>query len=266
MTNSRRGFGVVLALAVVSLACGSAVPTGVSTGAPTSSSEPTLSSPAGNPCPTANPRPGPTTAAPLRTPVGAFAGKNGGSVVFAIVESVDAGAQLFVVTFPNSSTGGLAAGAPPTVRATLRVTSASVLQQVAARKTRLVAGLTPASMALPLGPGAPAVPAKAPVVLIGVDECGLEIQHTATVNQAAAAGSTEWALAAPLGRAFPAGANVVVAEVKALQLSDLQSGDTLIGTSGQLLFGLVFVGSAPDFVLTRLLRACKDDPCPRLAL
>jgi hypothetical protein len=215
-------------------------------------------------CPTATTRPAPTPAAALPTPVGAFTGKNGGNIVFALVESVDLPAQQLTVTFSNFSTGGLPSGAPPTARASLRVTSASVLQQVAARSIPLAAGLTASSTTLPLSAGAPAIAAKAPVVVIGTDECRLEVRQPANVNQAAPAGASEWILAAPFGRVFSAEARVVVPEVKTLALGDLKPGDLLSGTSGPLLFGLVFSGSAPDFVLTRLLRACKDDPCPRL--
>lgn len=182
--------------------------------------------------------------------------------MFAFVESVDVAGQRITVTFPNSSTGGLATFAAPGARVTVRVTSGSVLQQIVAYEIPLTAPVPVAGTKLVIADGAPAQPARAPVIVIGLDTCGgITSTVRTTLTQAVVAGSNEWTITTALGTLLPQGA-VISSALAPLALSDLKEGDVLVGSSGPLLFGLVFSGRAPDYVLTRLLRACRHEPCP----
>jgi hypothetical protein len=258
---------------VVAMACGSSAGPGAAASTPPATSSVVAATPpaTASSCPTAAPRAQPTPIAPLPTPVAAFVG-TGGNQIFARVESVDVSGQQVTVTFPRGSTGTGSNTASPaqtpgpaTWQATLRVTAASVLQQLATTSVSLAMPIEPTATILPLAPGAPAVTAKSGVVVMGLDACKLEVRQPATLAQSAPAGAGEWVLAAAVGKAFGPGSTVVAAEVKPLPLGDLKPGDLLAGVSGPLLFGLTFSGTAPNLVLTRLLRACKDDPCPRLS-
>lgn len=270
---------VTLALAAIfGVMCGTAGPSspaseGFASGSPASGpigSAPAVAATVGTPptpAPTltACPSPARRAAALPSRPTGsvaAFAGENGASKVVAFVESVDLAGQRITLTFPNSSTGGLATPAAAISRVTVRVTSASVLQQVVASEMPLTAPVPVAGTKLTIASGAPALPARAPVVVIGLDQCGV-ITSTVrtTLTQPVAAGSTEWTIATPLGTLLPTGA-VVSSALVPLALSDLNEGDVLVGSGGALIFGLVFSGRAPDYVLTRLLRPCRHDPCP----
>ena len=223
------------------------------------------STPTPAPAMTACPSPARRAAAlpdPRPGSVAPFAGESGASKVFAFVESVDLAGQRITLTFPNSSTGGLATPAAANSRVTVRVTSASMLQQIVASEIPLTAPVPVASTKLAVANGAPALPARAPVVVIGLDACGVITSTVRTMlTQAVAAGSAEWTIATALGTLLPQGA-VVSSALVPLALSDLKEGDVLAGPGGTLIFGLVFSGRAPDYVLTRLLRACRHDPCP----
>lgn len=199
----------------------------------------------------------------MRTPIATFTGSTGTSAVFALVESVDMGGATLTAVFPRASTGGASAADPPSWRVTLRITGASVVQKVATTFVPLADAVGPAATTLTFKAAAPAVAAKAPAILLSTDECGLEVRQSVTITQAAAAGAREWTMAAPLGRALSANTSAVIAELKPLALADLNPGDLLVGPGSGATFGLVFNGSAPNFVLTRLVRECKDDPCPR---
>jgi hypothetical protein len=120
-----------------------------------------------------------------------------------------------------------------------------------------------AGATLALARSGPALPARAAVVVLGVDACRvITTTVRTTLTQAVAAGSREWTISTPLGTALPQG-TVVYSQLLPLALSDLKEGDALLGPGGSsLLFGLVFEGRAPDFTLTRLLRACRESPCP----
>jgi len=235
---------------VASASSAAAVVGGTPTSAPTSTACP---SPARRSAALPDQRPG---------SVAPFAGENGASKVFAFVESVDVAGQRITLTFPNSSTGGLATPAASTSRVTVRVTSASVLQQVVVYEIPLTAPVPVAGTKLVIADGAPAQPARAAVVVIGLDACGaITSTVRTTLTQAVAAGGHEWTIATPLGTLLPQGA-VVSSALVPLALSDLKEGDVLVGPGGSLIFGLVFSGRAPDYVLTRLIRACRHDPCP----
>lgn len=191
--------------------------------------------------------------------------------VLARVEAVDLAVGQLTVTFPRSSTGGASAipggtPAPRSWQATLRVTSASLLQQVATTRVSLAAPVESTATTLKLVSGAPAVTARSGLLVVGLDECKLEVLQPATLAQSAAAGAGEWVLTGQLTKAFPAGAAVIVSEVKPIPLGEIKGGDLLSGIGGPFLFGLAFSGTAPNFVLTRLLRACQDDPCPRIQM
>ena len=262
-----------LGLALLATACGSAAaPAAASnaSGVVGASSTGTATNPASvlpsvSTCP-ALASPAPASSRPaMPTPIAAFTGRNGASKVFAVVESIEAEAQRLTVIFPNSSTGGLPSGAALTARATLRVTADSLLQHVAAVAAPLSAAIDAGANRLPLGPNAPAVAAKTSVVVLSVDECKVAVRQPATVAQAAAAGSAEWVLAAPLGRSFPTGSKVILSQLMPLRLADLRAGDLLLSDHPSQFFGLAFTGAAPDFVLTRLVRVCSDDPCPPLS-
>lgn len=202
------------------------------------------------------------TAAPPPTPIAPFGG-SGGSKMSAAIESVDPTARRITVTFSNSSTGGLASDAPRSFRATLRVTGSSVMQDVVTSRLPLAAAVARTETKIALSPGAPAMPAKAQVFIVSLDACqAVVVRQPATLAQPAAAGAAEWSLAAPVGTAFPAGAFVVVSAFKSIQFADLRPGDPLLSANPSAPFGLVFSGAAPDFVLTRLIRACYDVPCP----
>ena len=128
----------------------------------------------------------------------------------------------------------------------------------------LAAPVESTATTLKLVAGAPAVTARSGLVVVGLDACKLEVLQPATLAQSAVAGAGEWVLTGHVTKAFPAGAAVIVTEVKPIPLGDLKPGDLLSGIGGPFLFALAFSGTAPNFVLTRLLRACQDDPCPRL--
>jgi hypothetical protein len=120
---------------------------------------------------------------------------------------------------------------------------------------------------LALGPGTPAVLAKAAVVIAIADDCGRRTMVAAEVATAAPAGAREWTLAAAVGRYIPAGALAIVTQLRTIALADLRAGDVLAApTANTLVFGLAFSGAAPNLTLTRLVRVCRDDPCPRLVL
>ena len=98
---------------------------------------------------------------------------------------------------------------------------------------------------------------------MSLDACQVAFaRQAANIGQPAAAGATEWILAAPLGKEFPAEAFVVVSAFKAIGLPDLRPGDLLASGNPAMPFGLVFTGGGGDAVLTRLIRACYDVPCP----
>ena len=197
------------------------------------------------------------------TPIAAFAGTNGGSKVFAVIESVDLAGMRLTVTFSNSSTGGLPSGAPPTLRATLRVTTASRMQDVVPSRLPLAGAVAASATRLALGPGAPAMPAKGQVFVVSLDACQVAVvRQAATLAQAAPAGATEWVLTVPIGKEFPTGSYVVVSAFKPIQLADLRPGDLLVSGNPAVPFGLVFTGAGSDLVLTRLIRACYAVPCP----
>jgi hypothetical protein len=279
LVNTSRRLILIALAGAFSIMCGStgpsAEPSAASSGsstaasglaATTASAAATLvvtASPA--PTTTACPSPTPRLAArlaPLPTPVAAFAGDNGGSKVFAIVESVDVAGQRITFTFADSGTSGLGTAAALTARATLRVTSSSVLQQIVAHEIALTAPVLVAGTRLAIADGAPALPARAPVIVIGLDGCGAVTSTVrTTLTQAVAAGTKEWTIATALGTLLPRGA-VICSETVPLALSDLKEGDVIAGPGGALIFGLLFDGRAPDYVLTRLLGACRQDPCP----
>lgn len=209
------------------------------------------------------PRPS-ATAFPMRTPIGTFEGAAGASVGLAVVEAVDVPAATITVVFPRTSTGGSVSGTP-SARARLRVTPSSLMQELGTVSTPLAGTASADAKVLALAAGAPAVAAKTAIVLASPDVCGGSALQPAEVSQSAPANSPEWALTGPIGRALPAGSSAISTQLRTLRLADLHAEDLLVGPGGAggLTFGLTFSGAAPNFTLTRLIRRCTDDPCPR---
>lgn len=212
-------------------------------------------------CTTPTARPSRSPIVPL-LPIVDFTRANGGSAKLGSIELLDAATQTLTIVYPNITTGGLPPGAPASFRVTVRVTDASVLQQVSAVAVPLTAAGTFGKPTFRVRADGPALPAKAPVVVVNIDRCGIETgRYSTTLAEAVPAGASEWTVTNAPGFDAGVGSKVVYSVIKPLAFAELKVGDALTGTPGHLA-SAEFTGNPPTYTLVRLTRACLDDACP----